>query len=227
MKRTVFIASILMSFSVYAKIVTGDKCGDNCSWTFDTESKTLTISGTGAIQDYGEAYSGANGIAERPWHSLSSEIENVVVEKGITGIGNRSFEFMGSLKTVRIDGDITTAGFGGLAHNPNLESVVISGASLNYNEITINDTPKLKNFYCSKENEAMCQAILENSQKTEAEISNILKTYSQKGNRYIFDKTAYKSLSDLQEGIPVKRIYTLEEANAVAGDKNRVSIKYR
>ena len=38
----------------------------------------------------------------------------------------------------------------------------------------------------------------------------------------------YASLSDLLKGkyMP-KRIYTLEEANAVAGEKNRVSIKYR
>ena len=38
----------------------------------------------------------------------------------------------------------------------------------------------------------------------------------------------YASLDDLAQGkyIP-KRIYTIDEANRVAGEKNRVSIRYR
>gem|GEM_PF-6159988 len=38
---------LVASFNAQAEIVTGDKCGDDCSWTFDTDTRTLTISGTG------------------------------------------------------------------------------------------------------------------------------------------------------------------------------------
>ena len=38
----------------------------------------------------------------------------------------------------------------------------------------------------------------------------------------------YTSLSDwAKDNYIKKRIYTIDEANAVAGEKNRVSIKYR
>lgn len=48
--------------------------------------------------------------------------------------------------------------------------------------------------------------------------------------RYVLDGTRYKSFEDMSNGtngVNLKRIYTIDEANQVAGEKNRVSIKYR
>ena len=65
--------------------------------------------------------------------------------------------------------------------------------------------------YCSSDESCMAMVDLENA--------NAPIEYKNK---------SYASIDDLLKGkyMP-KRIYTLEEANAVAGDKNRVSIKYR
>ena len=50
-------------------------CGKNASWTFDKETGTLTISGTGAIMDYASKKS--------PFYR-QAEITSVVIENGIT-----------------------------------------------------------------------------------------------------------------------------------------------
>ena len=65
--------------------------------------------------------------------------------------------------------------------------------------------------YCSSDESCMAMVDLENA--------NAPIEYKNK---------SYASIDDLLKGkyMP-KRIYTLEEANAVAGEKNRVSIKYR
>ncbi|MCM1508009.1 MAG: leucine-rich repeat protein [Ruminococcus flavefaciens] len=74
--------------------ITSGKCGDNAYWTLDKSTGTLTISGTGDIYDYGDwAYDGQTP----PWCSdkdYGSDIKNIVIEEGITGIGEMCF--MGS-----------------------------------------------------------------------------------------------------------------------------------
>lgn len=53
-------------------------CGESAVWTYDPESKTLTVSGTGM----------ATG---RSWDDYTDFIITVIVEEGITGLGQRFF----------------------------------------------------------------------------------------------------------------------------------------
>ena len=57
-------------------------CGTNATATL--VNSVLTISGTGAMNDY-SAYNGA------PWYSYRTQIAQVVIEEGITRIGNGAF----------------------------------------------------------------------------------------------------------------------------------------
>ena len=59
--------------------------GNNCTWTFDTETGTLTISGTGKMI----AYSKDN---RPPWYDLKDKIKKVVIENGVTYVGSWAFE---------------------------------------------------------------------------------------------------------------------------------------
>ncbi len=80
----------------------------------------------------------------------------------------------------------------------------------------------LKTIYCEVSNSS-CQALLDDS-----ELASKIKIYTLKGDRYVVDGAAYKSLSDMQHKIPVKRIYTIDEANAVTKPTgNMIRIKYR
>ena len=60
----------------------GGKIGDNLTWVFD--NGTLTISGTGEMRDFDDPYL-------VPWHSYSALIQQVVINEGVTSIGNNAF----------------------------------------------------------------------------------------------------------------------------------------
>lgn len=55
---------------------TSGTCGDKATWTYDENTKTLTISGTGAMSDY-TINSGS------PWNNIN-DIQTVVIGEGIT-----------------------------------------------------------------------------------------------------------------------------------------------
>lgn len=57
-------------------------CGENATWEFDYS--TLTISGTGAMEDYGF-------YDKAPWYEYMYYINKVVIQKGITSIGKMRF----------------------------------------------------------------------------------------------------------------------------------------
>ncbi len=66
-------------------------CGTNATWAYDAETKTLTISGTGATASYGQ------GSNLSPWSDLLASIQKVVVGEGITAL-SQNFMFCGSGK---------------------------------------------------------------------------------------------------------------------------------
>ena len=57
--------------------------GENLTWSLDGAG-TLTISGTGAMPDFADA-------SAAPWHELAASVQRVVVEEGVTRIGENAF----------------------------------------------------------------------------------------------------------------------------------------
>lgn len=87
------VASLMLSnVPVFAQ--ESGMCGDNITWTLD-DNGTLTISGNGAMYDYGEYYPVLTPIPNyesmAPWYSSKEKINKVVIESGITTIGRAAF----------------------------------------------------------------------------------------------------------------------------------------
>lgn len=59
--------------------------GKEMAWGYDAESKTLTIMGIGNMQNYEPGYFDA------PWYKYCETVEKIVVEEGISEIGDYSF----------------------------------------------------------------------------------------------------------------------------------------
>ena len=97
-------------------------CGDDVTWEFNKVTGVLTISGTGAMDDYEFRYT---GFYEQPWESFSDSIKEVVVEDGITKIGNCAFASFDNLTTISISNSVTTIGKEALYHCDNLSNVTI------------------------------------------------------------------------------------------------------
>jgi hypothetical protein len=110
----------------------GGTCGKddlNVIWALNGTSPnyTLTISGTGAMKDYGAPDA-------QPWKDYRSSIASVVIEDGVTSIGNMAFEGCNNanLTSVTIPASVTSIGDFAFGYCTYLASVTIPVASLTY-----------------------------------------------------------------------------------------------
>ena len=94
-------------------------CGPNVNWVMTLDGM-LTISGTGAMKDYEDYDSGA-----APWYSVRSQVKSVVIERGVTSIGNDAFYYCDDLASVTIPGSVTSIGSGAFYRCSALTSVTI------------------------------------------------------------------------------------------------------
>ncbi len=92
-------------------------CGDNLTWTLDDEG-TLTISGTGDMENY-------SSITEIPWYNYLFDVKMVIIENGVTSIGNNVFNECSNLVSVTIPDSITSIGESTFEWCYNLTSVTI------------------------------------------------------------------------------------------------------
>ena len=110
MKRkitAVLIAAILILSLVpcaFAETIAEGDCGDGATWVLD-DAGTLTISGSGAVDDYGY---NEGGMA--PWWEYRENVTDIVLENGITRVGNRAFAMLKNLENVSIAGSVTSIG---------------------------------------------------------------------------------------------------------------------
>lgn len=79
-------------------LASGD-CGTNVTWELDSNG-TLTIRGNGAMRNYYYA----------PWRWINEMIKNVVIENGVTTIGDEAFYYCTNLTSVTLPDSITTIG---------------------------------------------------------------------------------------------------------------------
>ena len=77
-------------------------CGESVTWKFESATDTLTISGTGAVADY--------GTGDAPWYEHRNKIKSLVVEAGITAIGDNAFRGCQNIITVSLPEGLTAIG---------------------------------------------------------------------------------------------------------------------
>lgn len=95
------------------------KCGDNVTWYLDTNG-VLTISGTGDMYDYLDS----NLHSTPPWNSFNSSIYRIVIEEGVTSIGDHAFSFCRKATSVSISSTVEI--IGSFAFNGVVESISVA-----------------------------------------------------------------------------------------------------
>ena len=96
------LSSVTISgLSVFAEDLTSGSCGDNVTYSFNSSTGTLTISGEGPMTDY--------GFSSSPFYNNSSII-NVTIQSGVTSIGKSTFCYCKGLTSVTIPGSVTSIG---------------------------------------------------------------------------------------------------------------------
>ncbi len=138
MRKKVFcmIAALFtMVAGMYAQTdepATSGTCGE-CTWSYDSENKVLTISPTaagGRMEDYTDfeelAESGVSGL-NRPWESFAQEVEKLVIEEGVTHIGQASLALMGTKDSIIIPNSVETIGKGAFYFNIYVREKIVIG----------------------------------------------------------------------------------------------------
>jgi hypothetical protein len=97
MKKVITLIFALQLFAV-SGFAGGDPLGD-LSWSITDE--TLTIWGTGAMPSY-------NGNGSYPWYTYQNSITNIVIEEGVTSIGNDAFAYFRKLVSVSLPNSLTS-----------------------------------------------------------------------------------------------------------------------
>jgi len=230
MKRVILLMGCMFVFALEANAQSGycgpkDENGDygtNCQWNYDFETKTLKISGTGNMYN-------TNHTHDYPWSkgtSYYNDIENVVIEEGITRIGQHAFMYAKGLKNIVLPNSLKDIYANALNGGTQLTSIIIPDSVkriIGSEEYPPFDST-ITELYCSEAQQNMCRQALKLSGLDEG----VLKTYQKYGSSYYYDGKFYVSPKDIgSDNYIKKRIYTVDEANKVAGKKNSVKIKYK
>ena len=163
---------------------------------------TLDESGVLRVSGTGEMYDyDVNTRYETPWRYDLWNINSIVIEDGITRIGVNSFFGGGTIENVEISDTVQYVSSGAFDEIGNLKKLVVSDTTLWANQDDIYNSENIT-LYCRGNLEKCKQNFLKNTHK----VNDIAVAAGPRKN---------------------KRIYTIDEANRVAGPINRVSITYR
>ncbi len=120
-----------VNLSAYADDATSGKCGDSAYWNYDEDTKTLTISGSGRMDDYYFYYESSVSLPDTPWVKFCHNIKKISIGNNIISIGNWAFGFCSSLTNVTIPDSVTSIGDAAFVYCSNLTSITIPNSVTN------------------------------------------------------------------------------------------------
>ena len=104
-----------------ATIVMEGDCGaveETVTYKLDSDG-VLTISGSGEMKIYLTPFDGA------PWCGNRNSVKKVVIEEGVTSIGDSAFKGCIGLSSIEIPGIVTSIGYGAFYGCSGLSSIVV------------------------------------------------------------------------------------------------------
>ena len=96
--------------------ISSGMCGNSAVWSLD-DAGTLTIFGTGAMTNWSSGSS--------PFYSRRSSIKCVVINNGVTNIGDFAFYYCSKLTSITIPASVTSIGSSAFFHCSGLTSITI------------------------------------------------------------------------------------------------------
>lgn len=127
--------------AIAASVASSGNCGDsgsNVTWLLD-DNGTLTISGSGKIEDY-------RSDIDQPWYSNRSDITSVVIEPGVTSIGSLAFYKCSNLTSITIPSGLTSIGEMAFFYCSALTSVTIPNGVISIGNFAFGSCTGLKSI---------------------------------------------------------------------------------
>lgn len=92
---------LIFGFAAVYGFAQSGTCGPNLTWSLDRSTGTLTISGTGEMDDYDD-YTNRS-----PWNNIIKEVK---MKGGVTSIGDYAFISCNSLTSITFPNSVTYIG---------------------------------------------------------------------------------------------------------------------
>jgi len=131
---SIFLAVLLLAGCMVTAFAASGTEG-NITWNYNEETKTLTISGTGEMSNY--------LMIDPAWYDYEGETVRIVIEDGVTSIGDWAFYRFAALKSVTIPSSVTIIGEGAFANCRTLESVTIPTSVTKIDRLAFSDCTAL------------------------------------------------------------------------------------
>jgi len=125
-----------------AEIAKTGLCGENVTYSFDSETGTLTISGTGIM-------SGSEGGSIFKYELPLTDIKCVIIEDGVTGIGGCDFEGCSNLESITIPDSVTSIGHSAFFECSSLTSIKIPDSVTSIGDFAFDYCENLQNIKLS------------------------------------------------------------------------------
>lgn len=156
-----------------ASIEAEGTCGKTASYKLDADG-TLTISGTGVMYNY-------NSSKAAPWKEYRSNITNVVIEDGVTGIGEQAFYSCKQIEDVSLPDTLENIGKNALFGCSSLTEISIPEAVSTIGSMAFKGTNVEKVYYAGDEetfesisigsnNDELTNALIEYGREEEKDI---------------------------------------------------------
>ena len=197
------------------------QCGENCTARFDAATHTMTVSGTGTMNNYTDRGT--------PWDGVLQQIQKVEIKEGITSVGGQSFHYAYGLNSILLPSTLTSIGgaaFARLWNGNQLDGLVIpenvtewGGSAFYYSK---------GNIYCPISQISNCQAQYHQGTFSSYEHKDgLYYVYDSNGNvDEIYDN--YQNFSDsVKKDVSERLSQKDENENIVTYDENgRIVAQY-
>lgn len=129
---TVFLALILIltmiPFAAAEETVYSGTCGENLTWTLDTSTGVLTITGSGDMFEWSRVYydsSSGEYYSDIPWFSYRGTIYTIIISESISSIGRNAFWGCTNVERIELPSSLQSIGYYAFYGCESLETISI------------------------------------------------------------------------------------------------------
>ena len=116
-KLFVLILSLLFCSSIIEAAIVNGSCGNNLTWSLNTNDRILKIEGYGKMDNWSSS--------NIPWHEYRSYIDSISLPSGLESIGNNAFYECYNLSHITIPNSVQKIGYCAFLSCSNIISVSI------------------------------------------------------------------------------------------------------